>query len=229
MPVAIPLAIAGAEAIGSSSIGLAAIGGAEAAAGFGTAAYGTLEAADVAAEVGMTGLQELSLGASLFSAGGQLLSGMAAEKSAKYNAGIAANNAKIERQNAISTMQEGEANAAAASQASKAKIGGILAQQGASGVDVGSGSAIDTRASEAEVGQLNAINIRAQAARSAYGHETSAASATAEQGMYKSEAAMAPIESSISASGTLLSNATNPITSPYAKYLSDRSLGSSDY
>ncbi len=239
MPIAIPIALAAAGTAGYAALGTgAAIGagaiadtasmslleGASASTVADTASASILASVPEAATVGMTGLQELSLGSSVLSAGGSILSGLAQGKSAKYNAAIAANNAEIGKQNATATIQEGEANAAAASAASKAKIGGILANQGASGVDVNSGSSVDTRASAAEEGQLNAINIRSNAARAAYGYESGAANATAESNMYKSEATTAPIAGDISGVSTLLSGATNPVTSPFAKYLSDRSL-----
>lgn len=188
------------------------------------ATAGTSISAGTAA-AGLSTFQELSLGASALSGLGSLASGMANEKSAKYNAAIAANNAQIASQNATTSMQEGEANAAAASMASKAKIGGILANQGASGVDVNSGSSVDTRSSAAENGELNAINIRSQAARTAYGYETSGVNDKAEQSMDESQAAYAPIAGAIGAGTSLLSGAAS-VNSPWASFAASGGLGS---
>lgn len=188
------------------------------------ATAGTSISAGTAA-AGLTGFQELSLGASALSGLGAIGSSIAGEKSARYNSEIAANNAQIASQNATTSIQEGEANAAAASQASKAKIGGILANQGASGVDVNSGSSLDTRASAADVGELNAINIRSQAARTAYGYETSGVNDKAEQSMDESQAAYAPIQGAIGAGTSLLSGAA-AINSPWASFAASGGLGS---
>ncbi len=229
MPIAIPIAAAAAEYGGSTLLASAAADTAFSAALAGTGTFAAADAAAATAEAGMTGLQALSLGASTIGGIGQVLQGQATSKADKYNAEIAANNATIAHQNATAVIQEGEANAAAASMGTKAKIGGILANQGASGVDVNSGSSVDVRSSAAQNGELNAINIRSQAARTAYGFETGATNATAESNMYKSEAEAAPITAGIGAASSMLTSAANPLTSPYAKYLSDKSLGSTDY
>lgn len=212
--------------IGAEVAGEGAFTGAVADAGLaGTAAAieGTT-AATTAATAGLTGFQELSLGASALSGLGSLGTAAATQKSAEYNAAIAGNNATIASQNATTSIQEGEANAAAASQSSKAKIGGILANQGASGVDVNSGSSLETRASAADVGELNAINIRSQAARTAYGFETSGVNDTAEQNMYQSQAAYAPIQGAIGAGTSLLSGAA-AVNSPWASLVAGNGLG----
>ncbi len=223
MPLAIPLVAAAAEYGGSTLIASAAADTAFSAALAGTGTFAAADAAATTAAAGLTGFQELSLGASVLSGVGQAVNAQATEKSAKYNAAIAGNNAALERQNATTAMQEGEANAAAASMASKAKIGGILANQGASGVDVNSGSSIATRSSAAENGELNAINIRSQAARTAYGFETGATNATAEQNMYESQASYAPIQGAIGEGTSLLSGAAS-VNSPWSSFAASRGM-----
>lgn len=227
MPIAVPIAMAAAEYGATTGFGLAAIGGAEAAAGMGTAAYGSFAAADALADAGMvssmSGLQLAGLAASTVSGIGQSLQGRAAAQSATYNAAIAHNNQIVAENNATAAIQEGEANAGASSQGTKAKIGGILANQGASGVDIGSGSSIDTRASAAQTGELNSINIRADAARRAYGYKSDAYNAQVQEQMDKNEAKNAGLSSEVASAGTLLSNAANPNNS-YGAYLASQSL-----
>lgn len=234
LPVAAAAGEAGSDAALAAAIGSASVGTEVATAGelygLGASAGTVAESATGLSAIGsaasgLTGFQELSLGASALSGLGAVGSTLAGEKSAKYNAAIAGNNAQIASQNATTSIQEGEANAAAASQASKAKIGGILANQGASGVDVNSGSSLDTRASAADVGELNAINIRSQAARSAYGFETSGVNSTAEQNMDESQAAYAPIQGAIGAGTSLLSGAA-AVNSPWASFAASGGLGS---
>lgn len=158
---------------------------------------------------------------------GKIQAGQAAASADRYNAQIAANNATIARQRATLAGQEGEVNAAREEQKTKAKIGGILANQGASGVDVNSGSSVDTRASEAMVGAQDAINIRANAARTAYGYETEAMNATAQSNLDKSRAKSDAMAGYISAGSTVLSDVANP-QGPFANYMSSKSLTYSD-
>lgn len=224
MPVVVPLAMAAAEYGGSSLIAGAAADTAFSAALAGTGTFAAANTAATAAAAGMSGLQLAGLGSSLVSSIGQSMQSRAATQSAKYNAAIAANNQVIAKQNATAAMQEGEANASASSQKTKAQLGGILANQGASGVDINSGSSVDVRSSAAQNGELNAINIRADAARRAYGYQTDAAQYGLQEKMDKSEAKNAAISGDINAAGTLLSAAANP-SNPFGSYLASQSMG----
>ena len=108
----------------------------------------------------------------------------AAQKaSADYQAQVAGVNAKVAQQNADAANQQGEFNATQASMKAKAQVGAIMAQQGANGLDVNSGSNVDVRSSAAQMGQLDAVSIRSNAARQAYGYETQADSYTMQAGL----------------------------------------------
>ncbi len=195
----------------------------------GTATFAAADAAATTAASaglfsGISGLQALSLGASALSGLGQAQAGRAASQSAAYNAQIAANNQVIAQQNATAAIQEGEANAGAASQKTKAQVGGILAEQGASGVNVNSGSSVDVRSSAAQNGELNAINIRADAARRAYGYQSEGANDKIQENLDKAESKNASITSGVESAGTLLSGVTNP-NNPFGAYLASQSIG----
>ena len=108
----------------------------------------------------------------------------AAQKaSADYQAQVAGVNAKVAQQNAQAATQQGEFNATQASMKAKAQIGAIAAQQGANGLDINSGTNVDVRSSAAQMGQLDALSIRDNAARQAYGYETQANSYTMQAGL----------------------------------------------
>lgn len=109
-------------------------------------------------------------------AAGQLSASQAAARSAGYNSAIASENAGIASTNAALVGAQGESDVAVQGAKNKAQIGSTLANQGASGVDVNSGSAVDVRQSEAKIGMLNELNIRSQAAQRAYGFQTASAS-----------------------------------------------------
>lgn len=169
--------------------------------------------------------------AGLFSAGtgllgtgiqaiGQYQQGQAASESAKYNSQVAENNATIARQNAVWAGQEGEANAAAKEQQTRATLGSIKAAQGANGVDVNSGSNLDVRSSAEQLGELDAINIRANAARSAYGYQTTASNQEAQSGLDKYEAESSSTAGDIGAGASLLTGSGNAGLG-YERYLTN--------
>jgi len=110
---------------------------------------------------------------------GSMTSANAASESAKYNAEIASNNAKIATQNANYAGAAGTAQAEQAALKTRAEVGSMAASEGASGVDINSKSNLDVRSSARQLGELNAITIRSNAARAAYGYNVKAASDTA--------------------------------------------------
>ena len=158
---------------------------------------------------------------------GALQSGKAASDSAKYQAAVAANNATIAQQNATRAGQEGEQQAFIAEQKNRAKVGALMADQAASGIDVNKGSALDIRQSEAQVGQLDAMTIRANAAQKAYGYQVDSASQTANAGMYKAEAKSAKTASYINAATILGSNTAKDykVGGGYDGFLDNFSIG----
>lgn len=130
----------------------------------------------------------LSIGSSIFGAIGSISKGMSESNAASYNAQVSTNNAKIAKQNASYAAQEGEQREAMQQQKTRAEVAAIKANQAASGVDVNSGSALDVRSSAAETGQLNAITLKSNAIRQAYGFQTEATNDMAQASLDKSEA-----------------------------------------
>lgn len=164
------------------------------------------EAATVAASsVGGFLASALPVAGLAASALGSVASGRQQAASAKYNSQVATNNAAIVQQNATFAGEEGAANAAIEQQKTRATVGGIKAAQAANGIDVNSGSDVDVRSSAAELGELNAINIRSNAARSAYGQQTQASSDTAQAQLDKQEAGYDSEAGYLKAGTTLLS------------------------
>lgn len=143
---------------------------------------------------------------------GQIKQGDAASQAAAYNAQVAANNAKLATKNASIIAEEGEQQTAQAQQQTKAKVGAILANQGASGVDVNSGSAVDVRSSAAELGELSAINIRSNAVRQAYGQQVQAAGDTGQSQLDKSESGSDAVGGFLKGGSTLLSGGADAYT-----------------
>lgn len=156
---------------------------------------------------------------------GQIQKGNAAASAANYNASIAENNATIAKQNATFAGEEGEQKAAESEAKTRAQVGGLLASQGASGIDVNKGSSANVQASASEVGMLDALNIRSNAARQAYGYQTQAASYTAQAALDKKQAKQDKTAGYIGAFTTVLGDAaTAGASGSYPNWLSRNSL-----
>ena len=135
---------------------------------------------------------------------GAIQQGQAAKSSANYNAAVAANNAKIADQNAKWAAAEGNANVEAKQLETRQKVAAMKTAQAANGVDINSGSALDVRTSAAELGELDALNIRANSARKVYGYETQSSNATAQSQLDKSEGKNAATAGYVGGATTLL-------------------------
>lgn len=148
---------------------------------------------------------------------GSMQQASAQKSAANYQSAIAANNAKIASDNATRAGQAGEAQAAQVQQETRAKVGAIKAAQAANGVNVNTGSAVDVQSSAAELGELNAITLRSNAARQAYGYQTQEASYDAQSGLDKSTASNAETAGYLNAGSTFLSGAGSAAQN-YANY-----------
>ena len=160
--------------------------------------------AETAATIG-AGVSTISGIGSIVSGVGSIAKGFSSAASDRYSARVAENNAQIERQNSLWSREEGTAKAEQAQMANRAKVGGIVAEQAASGIDVNKGSAVDVQKSAAEIGQQNVIDIRAQAARQAYGYDTRAMNDVAQADLDKSKASGDVLEGVMGGAGTILS------------------------
>lgn len=151
------------------------------------------------------------------SAGGQLASGQATSEAYAYKAQVAANNAAIARQKGVQDIQAGEIAAVNQGLKTRAKVGSQKAQQGAAGVDVNTGSAADVRAGTEELGMLDALTIRSNAANKAWSDEVQAQSDTAQGQLDTMAGEQAETAGYIGAAGTLLSGAST-VGGNYAKW-----------
>ena len=137
-------------------------------------------------------------------AAGQMQQGAAAKASGNYNAQVASQNAALATQNAQYVGAQGEQNVAATGSETKAKMAAITANQGASGVMMNSGSSVDVRQSEAQVGMMNALNVRSQAVKQAYGLQTNAVNDTAQAQLDKAQGANAQTGAMLNAGATMM-------------------------
>lgn len=140
---------------------------------------------------------------------GGLTEGIAGGRAADFQAQIARNNAQIARANAAAATQAGDIAAFNVGLRTRDIVGRTKAAQAASGIDVNTGSAVDVQASERMLGMLDALTVRSNAARAAYGYESEAMSESARARILKRRASMSRLSGLIDATGTILEGATS--------------------
>lgn len=233
MAFVIPMVIAAAEAAGSAAAGAAA------SAGIGTAAAGAVDAGLMAgsastiagttaaaagtgaATAGMSTLTAATLATTAISGAvggyGAIKQGEAQAAAAKYNSAVEGQNAAISSQNAEIAEQSGAAQAGMQGLKTKAAVGATLTNQGASGVDVAGGSAVNVRESEKALGEVDALTIRSNAARDAFGYKVKSKSEEGQSAVSAFEAANDSTAGKISGAGTFLGG-LGSASSEYQKY-----------
>jgi hypothetical protein len=148
---------------------------------------------------------------------GQRQTAAANAANARYQAAVAANNQLIAQQNARYATQAGAVNAQAMDFRTRALMGSEIAAQGASGIDIGSGSPLDVVRSTAGLGRLDTANIIQGANLQAYGYQTAATGFGAEAGLQQQQARYAGTAGMIGGAGTILGGATS-LASKWLQY-----------
>jgi hypothetical protein len=124
-----------------------------------------------------------------------------------YQAAIARMNQQVAQQNAAYARSAGEIEAMQYGMKARYQIGAAKATQAASGLDVGSGSAVAVREGMYKVAQEDMGIIRSNAAKKAYGYEVEAVSKGAEAELDKYAAGYSRTAGKIAAIGSLLGGA----------------------
>lgn len=166
-------------------------------------------------------LAVLGLGTSLIGgieqAQGQVQSAKAQAESYAYQAQIAKNNAAIAGQNVAWVADQGEIDATTQGMKTAAEVGSMKAKEAASGIDVNTGSAVDARAAAERLGVINALTVKSNAARTAWGYQVDQSNEEIQSALYKKAGAYATQAGKIGAGSTLLATAGS-IASQAAKY-----------
>jgi multidrug resistance efflux pump len=157
----------------------------------------------MATAVAGAGLGATALGG-VVGAVGSIFGGSAQSSAYNYQAQIAAMNAQIAKQNANYDLAVGEVQAQQQGMKTRAQIGATRAQQGASGLDVNSGTNVNVRSSEAEIGAEDQALIRNKAAYTAYGQEVTAAQDTAQAQLDQMSASNAQTAGMLGAATSIL-------------------------
>lgn len=139
----------------------------------------------------------------------------------RYQAGIADYNSRIAKQNADYERKAGEIDANISGLKTRFALGNIAAGQGASGLDVNTGSPVEVRDSQIAIGKRDQDQIRTNSARRAYGYEIEAANKTAQGQLYQMSADESIRASKIDAAKSILGG----VSSVSSKWLQGRQAG----
>lgn len=158
-------------------------------------------------------LGEVGIGSTLIggitSAVSGFVQGEAQKQMYDYQAGIARLNAQIAQQNSDYTLNVGEAQAQRAGLAGGQRMGEIRAAQGASGLDVNSGSAKQVQTSQKQLTQTDVASIRSTAAKTAYNYRVQATGLTAQANLDTVAGQNARTAGMLNAGSSLISTATS--------------------
>lgn len=155
--------------------------------------------------------------ATAFSTAGSYLSGHAGAQAAEYNAKMAAQNSNQSTMNANIVSEAGNQQTAEESFKARAAIGETLANQGAGNLDVNQGSPTDIRASEREIGMQDALTVRSNATKAAYGQQVQAVDEKAQSALDMYQAKTGEQAAVVGAANTFIGSVSDQASS-FKKY-----------
>jgi hypothetical protein len=158
-----------------------------------------------------------SIAGTMAGVGGQILQGRQAAGQASYQATIASNNAILAKRNAAAALEAGSVREQAKRRETAGLIGAQRAAYAAHGVDVNVGSPVDVQASTAKLGELDALTIRNNAAREAYGYKIEEGNASGEAALFGQQSSGDSLAGWMGSIGSLMSDASS-VGDKWTKY-----------
>lgn len=116
----------------------------------------------------------LSAASTITKFAGERQQATAAERQGAYEQAVYNTDAQLAEQQAADAIARGKEAETRQRQATRGLIGSQRAALAAQGIEVDSGSALDVQADTAAMGELDALTIRNNAAREAYGYKVQA-------------------------------------------------------
>lgn len=156
--------------------------------------------------IGAVGLGS-SLAGGILSAFGQKQSAEAQSRMYAYQSQVAQINSQIDKQNADYARMVGERQELNYGLKEGQIEGQIRARQGASGLDVNSGSAVDIQRSQRQIGQMDLATIRDNAAKTAYDYSVKSTQDINQAGLYGMASANAQRAGNINVAASLIGTA----------------------
>lgn len=150
-----------------------------------------------------------------FTAGMMMVAGGAMNATSQYQAGkaqsqIAGYNARVAEAQAVDAIERGELEESRQRSSTQQLIGSQRARLAAQGIEIDSGSALEVQEDTAALGEMDALMIRNNAAREAWGYRTQAAD-------YRNQGTIAKAQGTSQAIGTILGTAGNVYRGGYFK------------
>jgi hypothetical protein len=174
--------------------------------------------------VGLSTAATLSLAATaasgVMAAGGAIRQGQAQKAQAKYQAAVERNNAMISGWQAQDAIGRGRIEEQRQRLQTARIRGAQRAGMASSGVEIDSGSPLDVLQDTAMLGELDALTIRSNAEREAYGYRAQQGNLMAQSGLTRMAGRNAQTAGYISAGSSLLSTAGTGVDrySTYKRY-----------
>jgi hypothetical protein len=140
----------------------------------------------------------------VFDVVGQQKEAQSAAQLADYRAEVARRNAKLLMENSTRTVHKGQVDHYAQDLASRAVMGDQIAAQGASGLSLGSGSFVRSRAATRQLARLNALNVRQAAELEAFNYRQQAEDFTKEADFLKKTRNNTIIQGAFTSMGTVV-------------------------
>ncbi|MEO1192848.1 MAG: hypothetical protein AAFY02_13890 [Pseudomonadota bacterium] len=135
---------------------------------------------------------------------GQVTQGMQAQQAAQFNARVAENNARLQDNLALDAARRGQIE----EQRSLLDAGRLRSRQAAAlaanGVDISSGSPLQTLADTAALGRLDGLQVRANAEREVFSRQLAANDARVQASLNRAQGRSALTQSAFNAGGSLL-------------------------
>lgn len=148
-----------------------------------------------------------SVAGTALSAYGAYEGGQAQQKMYGYQANVAKINSQIALQNADFARMKGEQSSVIEGRKGAQQLGAIKAAQGASGVDVRSGSSVDVQESQKATTSLDLTQIRSNAAKTAYDYDVQSTEDINQAGLYTMAGANAAKAGEIGALSSIIGGA----------------------
>lgn len=149
----------------------------------------------------------LTLGSTLLGAAGQAQEAKATAAANNYNAQVAEMNAKISEKQAKDAIERGKQEEQQKRQQTAQLEGRQRAAMAANGLDLSFGSPLDTIVDTAKLGELDALNIKTNAYREAYGYKVQATNQRASATLDRMRADSAKKTGYLNSVGTILGGA----------------------
>ncbi|TDY26305.1 hypothetical protein B0G81_6815 [Paraburkholderia sp. BL6665CI2N2] len=169
-----------------------------------------------AAAIASISLAVSAVGAGV-SAYGAVRQGQAASAAASYQAEVAKNNQIVANAYSKQAMDDGENQVAAKQQQTSQMIGAERAAMAANGVDLDSGSALRIQGDTAKLGDVDAMTIRNNAARQAYGYQLQGLSYSQQASLDEASSSNAQTAGYVNGFSSILSGASS-VGSKWAQY-----------